>query len=147
MNLPAAALAILVGVVVLCTPAKPRDLSFKERWEPIEWAPPVPSLTEQDLLDHVKRRDAPPVQENRVIEPRIIPVRTFSIRYEPAVHVEPDPEHKEDKGPLDKARPDDVARVPLPRARAKVIKRASLDICQRHGMRRVDYGRTWRCRK
>lgn len=36
--------------------------------------------------------------------------------------------------------------VPQPRA-ARVVKRVSLDICARHGMRRVDYGRRWRCRK
>jgi hypothetical protein len=32
-------------------------------------------------------------------------------------------------------------------ARPHITRRVSLDICARHGMKRVDYGRRWRCRR
>jgi hypothetical protein len=36
---------------------------------------------------------------------------------------------------------------PWPAIRLKPRSIRVADICQRHGMHRVDYGRTWRCRK
>jgi hypothetical protein len=39
-----------------------------------------------------------------------------------------------------------VRVIPRPQ-RARTIRHASLDICARHGMKRVDYGKRWRCRR
>ena len=43
-------------------------------------------------------------------------------------------------------KPVEVARPP---PAVRIVKRAALrqDICSRHGMHKVTYGRTWRCRK
>jgi hypothetical protein len=42
--------------------------------------------------------------------------------------------------------PAEAVRVPPP---ARIVKRAALrlDICARHGMRKVSYGKRWRCRR
>ena len=36
---------------------------------------------------------------------------------------------------------------PPSRRRYRRLNRGGSDICSRHGMRKVDYGRTWRCRR
>lgn len=43
-----------------------------------------------------------------------------------------------------------VAQAPSPpptRRRLVLVRRASLDICARHHMRKVTYGKRWRCRR
>jgi hypothetical protein len=95
--------------------------TFKERWWPGEGLP-------------FDQRWAPV----REIQPTV--VRTITITKPPpapaqeVVAAEPEPEPI----PLPPRRP---------ALRGKPRPTRVADICQRHGMHRVDYGRTWRCRK
>jgi hypothetical protein len=98
---------------------------------------------------------AKPLPERPLIEKPVVtePVRavrqdadTFRLRWFPVadlppaafiryVNREPEPEPE-------------LAPVPIARAeRPRSIRRASLDVCARHNMRKVSYGRTWRCRR
>jgi hypothetical protein len=66
-------------------------------------------------------------------------VRTFAIRWSPvsylapAVMIQPVVEERISEPPM--------AKVQQPRT----IRRASLDLCARHRMRKVWYGKRWRC--
>lgn len=112
---------IMLGLVPAKAPAQ--GLTFQQRWEPV-----------QPLLD-LPPLPLPPPKVNRELKtdkedpPRVITIRTISIRAaEPVQSVE-----TVDPAPV------------APKART--IRRASLDLCQRHGMHKVHYGRTWRCRR
>lgn len=49
---------------------------------------------------------------------------------------------------VERAKTEIVGRtVPSPMSRPRSIRKAELDICQRHNMRKVHYGKTWRCRR
>jgi hypothetical protein len=55
--------------------------------------------------------------------------------------------------PLPTPQPNSQAAADLPPAPSpapavrRIVRKVSLDICQRHKMRKVHYGRTWRCRR
>ena len=114
--------------------------TFEERWWPGEGLP-LPQAS-------------PPVD---LLAPKVI--RTIRITKDA---VEPPQEVSgrsagEGAGPAaGGARPSGVARanteiegrtVPSPVLRIKPRPIRVADICTRHGMHRVDYGRTWRCRR
>jgi len=93
--------------------------TFEERWQPVE-----------ALLEAQR---SPPVDS---LAPKVVrTIRITKDALEPPQEVEP------------------VAEAPLPVPRPhttikpKVRPIRVADICARHGMHRVDYGRTWRCRK
>ena len=150
MNLPTAALVILGGITVafwqvpdpplrfdqrfapaqqLMEPKKERELTFEERWEPVKQLPRM-------LLP-----------ETQDIGPRVVLVKTTPIRAEPAVYVEPEVS-SDNSG---QSRPSAVSAAPLPREhpKARTIRKASLDLCQRHGMVKqiTRGGKSWRCRR
>lgn len=141
MNLVTAALVIVVGTVVAVLPMPQPPFKFEARWEPVKEIPKPRELTFEERWEPVRQLPQMLRQENNLIEPRIIPVRTISIRKEdvvPAVHVEQVEVAAAEEIPLP---------VPRPQPRVRSIRKAQLDICQRHGMHRVDYGRRWRCRR
>jgi len=93
--------------------------TFEERWWPGEGLPDAQGSPPVDLL-------APKV------------VRTIRIT-------------KDAVAPPQEVEPVAEAPLPVPRPhttiKPKVRPIRVADICARHGMHRVDYGRTWRCRK
>lgn len=95
-----------------------RELTFEERWEPVRQLPPMIRMNE--------------------LEPRTIPVKTITIRAEPAVYVEP-AEQVVAAEPMPK---------PRPAIRPKIVFRPK-DICARHGMHKqiTRGGKSWRCRR
>ena len=129
---------VMIGLAVFLPVTKPA-LTFEQRWEPVKQLPPMidkspRELTFEERWEPVRRLPQMLNYEREEFAPRIIPVRTIPIRPEPVrlASVEP-------VAPV-------VQKVVT--ETRKVSKRvAVLDICQRHGMRKVHYGRTWRCRK
>jgi hypothetical protein len=97
--------------------------TFEERWWPGEGLPveqPKP-YSDYPLIKVVKTvRITPPLPEPPVMQPEI---RT-AVWHEPA---------------------EIPARVTRPAVKPRPTRVA--DICARHGMRRVDYGKRWRCRR
>jgi hypothetical protein len=76
---------------------------------------------------------------------------SFSLRWRPVGELPPAIEvhHAPRRVVVDSAGADQVVsppatRLPPRRLRSRIVR---LDICQRHNMRRVNYGRTWRCRR
>ena len=147
---------VMIGLAVFLPVTKPA-LTFEQRWEPVKQLPPMidkspRELTFEERWEPVRRLPQMLNYEREEFAPRIIPVRTIPIRPEPAVHVETIERSSGEGAGNSGTRPTGVERakteivgrtVPSPLLRRKV----SLDLCQRHGMRKVHYGRTWRCRK
>lgn len=79
-------------------------------------------------------------------DPAVRRVRTVTIiPFRPAADPQPhSPAVVLEARPAAETSPPSASR---PRARARIVRKASLDICARHGMRRVDYGKRWRCRR
>jgi len=147
MNLPTATLVIVAGLMLALVPIPAPSLTFEQRWEPVKQLPAMQDkapreLTFEERWEPVRR--LPPMlirTEPEELTPRVIPVRTITIRRE---DVEP---------PIEEA---SSAEVPLPQARPvqaseprRTIRKASLDICQRHGMHKqiTRGGKSWRCRR
>ena len=133
MNRPTATLTILVGILVSLLPVKLPAQTFEQRWEPLMFAVPPLGLTEQKLLDHVKRREVEPV--------RIIPIRTIRI----LPNVPPEPE----LASVQAEPAPEIVPLPPKRVRSVRYREVKLDICQRHGMHKqiTRGGKSWRCRK
>ena len=166
MNLPTAALVILFGTFTAFWPAPKAELTFEQRWEPAErlqsmidkspreltfeerWEP-VRRLP-QMLPGKADRDDTPPqgiVRAFRVTRQvegvipgsaPILPTHAF-IQDETPSRLKP---HQDVS-----IRVNDPSPPPPERPKVRTIRKAELDICQRHGMRKVHYGKTWRCRK
>jgi hypothetical protein len=113
-----------------------RELTFEERWEPVRQ---MPRMINEGPLD---------------LSLRIRPVKTITIRPEPAVMVvEEDSGEGADKavggaGPtrVERAKNEIVGRtVPSPVS----LRRRVRDICARHGMHKqvTRGGKSWRCRR
>jgi hypothetical protein len=104
--------------------------TFEERWQPVEAlleaqrSPPVDLLAPKVVrtIRITKDAVAPPQTDNSDIVDNIMSNVVGS------------------RGDLA-----DMKRAPVLRPKPRPIRVA--DICARHGMHRVDYGRTWRCRK
>jgi hypothetical protein len=67
--------------------------------------------------------------------------RSFAVRWSPVSYLAPAVMIQT----VVEERTGDPPRVEAPAPR--IIRRAALDICARHGMRRINYGKRWRCRK
>jgi len=94
---------------------------------------------------------APPVIAKPVMTETIRAVRmddsTFRRRWSPIADMPAAIEVRHvDRTPLVADSAGTVSAVTLPsrRLRSRPVR---LDICQRHNMRKVNYGRTWRCRR
>jgi hypothetical protein len=107
--------------------------TFEERWWPGEglpfdqhWQPPQPGK------GPAIEQGSPPVD---LLAPKV--VRTIRITRD-AVEL-----------PQEVAAVPEVVPLPEPRPSVRFKPRPIrvADICQRHGMHRVDYGKRWRCRK
>ena len=146
MNLPTAALTILVGAFMALQPMSAPSLTFEQRWEPVKHLPLMQDKSERPLTfeerwEPVRRMPQMLIQEERDIGPKIIPVRTITIRREDVT------------SPIEEV---SAAEVPPPQTRPvptverrRTIRKVSLDICQRHGMHKqvTRGGRSWRCRR
>ena len=73
---------------------------------------------------------------------------TFRLRFSPVVELPPAIEVRrvattavDNAGAVPRLTP---AATPPRRLRSRAVR---LDVCQRHNMRKVHYGRTWRCRR
>ena len=175
MNPQTAVLTILFGLAILFAPMTVPALTFEQRWEPVKQLPPMidkspRELTFEERWEPVRRmlpmlpgkadRDDTPPQGivrafhvTRQVEGTIpggtpiLPTHAF-IRDETTVRLKPrqDVSIRVD-APSSLPPEHPVARKVVTETR-KVPKRvAVLDICQRHNMRKVHYGRTWRCQK
>jgi hypothetical protein len=89
----------------------------------------------------LKKQDRVPVRvvaiealKKAMSEPKLVPTET--IRAEPPPTIIPPIVQVQEDEPAPKRR----------RVKAATVKR-STDICQRHGMRKVQYGKRWRCRR
>lgn len=140
MNLPTAALVIIAGLAALLYPkAATQPLTFEQRWEPVKQLPAMVDHSPRELTFEERWEPVKPLIQlqhkmdrlEEELQPRIIPVRTITVKQE-SVEVA-----------------DATAETPLPapRQKGRIIKKVSLDVCQRHGMHKVHYGRTWRCRR
>jgi hypothetical protein len=123
--IPAAVFA--AAYAVQSRPGKPPD-------------PPRPTYAEQVHRDVVASFDqrfgnAPDPAVRRVRTVTIIPVRI------PAETPQPS-----SSAGVARPAPETSAPVPVSR-RIRLVRKVSLDICQRHGMHRVNYGKRWRCRR
>jgi len=108
----------------------PPPATFNERWWPGEGLPPVQRSPYSDyplvkVVKTLRVTPAPPEPPVEVLPEPVAPPPARSAAVQPVE--DPPPEVKPRKV---KPRPTRVA-----------------DICTRHGMRKVDYGRTWRCRR
>lgn len=170
MNLPTATLVILAGIVWVLQPVPAPSLTFEQRWEPVQEIPKPRELTFEERWEPVRQlpRMLPEGNLQPRMEPRIIPVRTITIRREdvvPAVHVETSSSQPDEtrKGLSGYASPTQAVRdlpeagsvrnaatgKPEARKARHFIRHASLDICQRHGMHKqiTRGGKSWRCRR
>lgn len=143
MNLPTATLVILAGIVWVLNPVSAPSLTFEQRWEPVKQLPPMQDrierpLTFEERWEPVRKMPRMLLMEERDVGPKVVPVRTITIRREDV-----------ELPPVIEA----VAEAPLPQARPvqqrRTIRKASLDICQRHGMHKqvTRGGKSWRCRR
>jgi len=73
-------------------------------------------------------------------------VGTFRARWRPVVDLAPATVIHEVPVEAAAASPQTAGKAPPP---ARLVRRAALrtDVCARHGMRKVTYGRRWRCRR
>lgn len=129
----------------------PRPLTFEERWEPVRRLPPM--LRINDVGPRVI-----PVSEPRKLD-RLIPlpdpvpeIRVKTIKFGPLGEANVDklePAAEDSPPPLPRPRHGVAPHPVAPPARARVIRTAGLDICQRHGMHKqvTRGGKSWRCRK
>ena len=74
---------------------------------------------------------------------------TFRLRFAPVVELPPAIEVRHAPRSAEASNAGAVPRLtpaatPPRRLRSRAVR---LDVCQRHGMRKVSYGRTWRCRR
>jgi hypothetical protein len=103
---------------------------------------------------------AKPLPERPLIEKPVItePVRavrqdadTFRLRWFPVADLPPAAfiryVNREPVAPAVNREPEPELEPVVRAERPRSIRRASLDICARHNMRKVSYGRTWRCRR
>jgi hypothetical protein len=96
-------------------------------WPP---SPPVPPPVAKAEPEGVRRID----MDARSFRVRWLPVGDMP----PAVMIQTVVEERVVEAATEEA-------PPLPRVRPAAPPR--LDVCARHGMRRVDYGKRWRCRR
>lgn len=143
MNLQTAFLVIMIGSAALSYPvaeAQPVH-TFEQRWEPVYRMPPMIDASQGGAIK------SPKLLDRHIPLPDPIPdvnVRTITIKkIDPTEELSP---VEAPPPPMPRARPEEAAPTGAPLRRARVQK-ASLDLCQRHGMYKVHYGRTWRCRK
>jgi hypothetical protein len=120
---------VVFSVAALTRPARP---------------PPAPAPT-ASFRDHFREAvtDVALAKPREDLQPVTKKVRTERIvAPAPAPVVQPSPPPPAVEQPFEEPTP-----VPRHRQRHRIIKRASLDICARHNLRKVHYGRTWRCRR
>jgi len=128
---------ILLMIFLACQPLPvAAPLTFEQRWEPVTQIPPPRELTFEERWEPVRRM--PPMIQMNELPPRVVPVRTITIRAEPAVYIEP-AEQVASAEPMPR---------PRPVVRSKVIFR-STNVCRRHGMTKqiTRGGKSWRCRR
>lgn len=122
--------------------------TFEERWEPVRRMPPMIDLTNK--TNRIDPRLLAPRGELSDVPVKII--RTVPITRESETQSRPREAVAEpEKEPEPRGDVQGDVQIPLPTARPHVrkIRTVSLDLCQRHGMRKVvtNGGRSWRCRR
>ena len=174
MNPQTAALTILFGFTILFAPVTVPALTFEQRWEPVKQLPPMidkspRELTFEERWEPVRRLPQMlPGKADRDDTPPQGIVRAFRVTRQvegvipgaaPILPTHAFVKDERDIGEgagnsgtrptgVERAKTEIVGRtVPSPMSRPRTIRKAELDICQRHNMRKVHYGKTWRCRK
>ena len=121
--------------------------TFEERWEPVRRMPPMIDLSNK--TDRIDPRLLAP--RGDLLDAPVKIIRTIPITRESETQSRPREATVEpEKEPEPRGDVQSDVPVPLPVARPHVrkIRTVSVDnICTRHGMRKVVYGRTWRCRR
>ena len=162
MNLPTATLTILAGLLAVCTSIQSPALTFEQRWEPVKQLPPMIDKSPRELT--FEERWAPvrqlpqmlPGKADRDETPPQGVVRVFRVTKQVEGMIPGAapilPTHAFVKTEMAAAEPVPVrvdAPTPPERPKVRTIRKASLDICTRHGMHKeiTRGGKSWRCRK
>lgn len=160
MNLPTATLTILAGICAILATAASPALTFEQRWEPVRQLPPMIDKSPRELTFEERWAPVrqlpimPPGKADRDETPPQGVVRAFRVTRQVEGMIPGAtpilPTHAFIKTEMATVEPVpvkvDAPTLPV-QPKVRSIRKASLDICAKHGMRRVDYGRTWRCRK
>lgn len=133
MQLMTPALTILAGLAAIYQP-----LIFDPRWNSTQPPAQAPAFNDPVLSFESRWEPTERFPEMNEVPPWLgsKKVRIFRVIMEPM----PVLAQAGTPPPLPRARPEPE---PEPQTKARVRP----DICQRHGMHRVDYGKRWRCRK
>ena len=168
MNPQTAALTILFGLATLFVPVTVPALTFEQRWEPVKQLPPMidkspRELTFEERWEPVRRLPQMlPGKADRDDTPPQGIIRAFRVTRQVdgmipgGTPILPTHAFVQDETPS-RLKPHRAVSIrisapsppPPEQAKVRTIRKAELDICQRHGMVKqvTNAGKSWRCRK